>query len=211
MSKKSVAPILRAVVVGVVVGLLCRNAVFARKQKEQEDQFWLSQFRLIAWRLSEHFRPEGFTLLEKIPNEEDELFVQAPVAWGKGKDPGAQITQESLVWVNEEGGFAVVVHMALMDVDLGRGTLAYAGENSRFSDPRFGGDEFVALADDFYYVGARDRMIFIFHEVSFRPDLLLCKNPLPQQSAEAQRQARAFLGEFRNFLDMGTNIYPSPY
>ncbi len=211
MSKKSVALILLAAVVGTAVGFMCRNAAFARKEKEQQDQFWLSQFRLIAWRLSEHFRPEGFALMEKIPNEEDELFIQAPVPWGNEKDPGDQITQESLVWLNEEGGFAIVVHMVLTDVDLGRGTLAYVGRDYRFSDPRFGGTDFVDLVDDFYYVGARDRMIFIFHEVPFRPDLLLCKSPPPHRSAESQGQAETFLEEFRNFLDMGTNVYPHPY
>jgi len=54
-------------------------------------------------------------------------------------------------------------------------------------------------------------MIFLFHEVPFRPDLLLYKSPPPYLSAEAERQAEAFLGEFRNFLDMGANIYPHPY
>ena len=34
--------ILLAAVVGTAVGFLCRNAAFARKEKEQEDQFWLS-------------------------------------------------------------------------------------------------------------------------------------------------------------------------
>ena len=114
--------------------------------------------------------------------------------WGKERRiPGDQILRRSLIWVNEEGGFAIVVHMVLTMWTLGVVLWRMLVETAAFQEPRFGGTDFVYLVDDFYYVGARDRMIFPFSRGSFKYLTSCCiRAHLLYLSADAERQAEAF-------------------
>ncbi|MBE3519956.1 MAG: hypothetical protein IMW97_06610 [Firmicutes bacterium] len=183
---------------GVVVGMGVGTAFACFRAQSFAQELAERKFRKTVWLVGEHFCPKGYHLLGKPSSPDDRRgVVSVPQVWyDKRTAAGAEVPQESLAWVNDEHGFAIVVHMVPMGVDMGRGPLAFPIANATR-----GPDIFEA---DYHFVGARDDVLYFFHMVPVSNVRSPQRKGYPREWVSL---FKSFVIEFREFLDVWANDF----
>lgn len=173
-----------------------RTAVVGQSTKDEMYE----SFRQVWWAIAEDYCPDGYRLIGGPDTPNDSHTVVVPNLWyGDGgrydqtltldKDAW-RTTQRSLGWVNDEAGFAIVVHMVFTTKDLGRGPLAFPTGNSIRRTRIF--------RPDWHFVGTRDNLIFFFQVLPLDEETVAGFTRYPNEWVESCYE---FLEEFRRFLD----------
>ncbi|MCL6580775.1 MAG: hypothetical protein K6U08_04060, partial [Firmicutes bacterium] len=196
-----------AVVAGAVVGFVAGSVVDVlgdRPLSQEEIDRLYEDYRALWWAVAKGFRPDGYRLIEdpELPMRPlDSHTCSVPNVWyGPSKEHDMVLalggnawktTQRSLGWVNDEKGYAMVVHMVFTTFDLGRGPLARPEGNSL--------RDFNSFRAEYHFVGTRDNIIYFFQML-----------PLPDSKAGTTHYSLEWLGDCRNFIDEFRQFVDNP-